>query len=896
MNAPSQHPPAVRTTCPYCGVGCGVLAKPDGRGGAAIAGDPDHPANFGRLCSKGTALGETLGVETRLLHPLRRQGDGTLARVPWGVALDAVADGFTEIVRRHGPDAVAFYLSGQLLTEDYYVANKLMKGFIGSANVDTNSRLCMASSVAGHRRAFGADTVPGRYADLDEADLIVLVGSNAAWCHPVLYQRMIDAKHARGAKLVVIDPRRTATAEEADLFLPIAPGMDTALFCGLMVHLADRHAFDHAYVDAHTVGAGEALARAREIAPDIMATAAATELPPADVRRFFDLFRTTERVVTCFSQGVNQSAQGTDKVNAIVNCHLVTGRIGRPGTGPFSLTGQPNAMGGREVGGLANQLAAHMGFGPEEVDRVGRFWHASRMAAREGLKAVEMFDAVARGEIKALWVMASNPAVSLPRAGAVRDALAGLDLFVVSENVRVNDTVEADAHVLLPAAAWGEKDGTVTNSERCISRQRPFLPVPGEAKPDWWIVGEVARRLGFGDAFAYRSAADIFREHAALSGFENGGTRDFDIGALADLDRDGYDRLDPVQWPRSAGTTQTDTRFFAAGGFFTPDRKARLIAPERPRPRASTSADFPFRLNTGRVRDQWHTMTRTGLSPRLGSHLPEPFVEVNPADAAAAGLSGDGFARVSTPYGSCVLKVAISSGQRRGSLFAPIHWSGDTASWARVGEMVMPATDPFSGQPEAKATPAAIASVHFATCGFALARRPLSLPSGSWWTRVAVKGGSGYLFAGNDPVETWRGYAREVFGADEVAEYVDAPRGLFRAAAFREGKLTGCLFVAPSDAPPRWEAVRDLFESEDLGDLERRVLLSGKSVEGMADPGPVVCACFGVGLNLIRDAIVTGGAVGVEEIGAALRAGTNCGSCVPELKRIVDRERLAQTC
>src|SRR5262245_45534480 len=368
MNAPSPQPPAVRTTCPYCGVGCGLLARPDGYGGATIAGDPDHPANFGRICSKGSALGETLGLGERLLHPMLRQSDGSLSRVPWPHALDAAADGFKRIVAREGPDAVAFYLSGQLLTEDYYVANKLMKGFVGSANVDTNSRLCMASSVAGHRRAFGADTVPGTYADLDEAELIVLVGSNAAWCHPVLFQRMMLNKSLRGARLVVIDPRRTATAEEADLFLPIATGGDAALFCGLLVHLAEAHALDYRYIDAHTSGFENTLARARSVAPDLAAAARASRLSAADVARFFQLFCASERVVTCYSQGVNQSAQGTDKVNAIINCHLATGRIGRAGIGPFSLTGQPNAMGGREVGGLANQLAAHMGFSPRDVD------------------------------------------------------------------------------------------------------------------------------------------------------------------------------------------------------------------------------------------------------------------------------------------------------------------------------------------------------------------------------------------------------------------------------------------------------------------------------------------------------------------------------------------------
>src|ERR1700704_4817617 len=567
MNALAQVAPTIRTTCPYCGVGCGLLAQPDGRGGVAIAGDPDHPANFGRLCSKGSALGETVGLTGRLLHPMLRGTDGVLARYGWTEALDRVADGFRRIIERDGPDAVAFYLSGQLLTEDYYVANKLMKGFIGSANVDTNSRLCMSSSVAGHRRAFGADTVPGCYEDLDEADLLVLVGSNAAWCHPVLFQRMLANKQTRGARIVVIDPRRPDTAGDADLFLGLKPGTDTALFSGLFVHLADTGALDSDYIERHTNGFEDALARARNIAGSIGATALATGLAEPEVADFFQMFKNTPRVVTLYSQGVNQSAQGTDKVNAIINCHLATGRIGKPGASPFSLTGQPNAMGGREVGGLANQLAAHMAFTPPDIDRVRRFWKAPRIATHEGLKAVQMFEAIARGEIKALWVMGTNPAVSLPDADAARAALGKLELFVVSENVRSNDTVNAGAHVLLPAQAWGEKSGTVTNSERRVSRQRAFVAAAGEAKPDWWIVSEVARRLGFGPAFAFNSAADVFREHAALSAFENGGARDFDLGGVARLSDGAFDAMDPIQWAMRWGEIEPQRRFFAAGAF-----------------------------------------------------------------------------------------------------------------------------------------------------------------------------------------------------------------------------------------------------------------------------------------------------------------------------------------
>ncbi len=891
MNAPSNTPPVVRSTCPYCGVGCGVLASPDGRGGAMISGDPDHPANFGRLCSKGSALGETLRLDTRLLHPMLRRPDGTYSRTAWNAALGRVADGFRRIVERDGPDAVAFYLSGQLLTEDYYVANKLMKGFIGTANVDTNSRLCMASSVAGHRRAFGADIVPGCYADLDEADLIILVGSNAAWCHPVLFQRMVKNKRERGARIVVIDPRRTATAEEADHFLPIAPGMDTVLFAGLLTHLADANAFDAAFIESHTSGLGATLARCRNIAPSLDAIAAKTGLDAGDILRFFDLFSATQRVVTCYSQGVNQSAQGTDKVNAIINCHLATGRIGKPGAGPLSLTGQPNAMGGREVGGLANQLAAHMGFTPDEIERVGRFWHAPNMAQREGLKAVQMFEAIARGEIKALWVMATNPAVSLPNAGAVRKALAKLELFIVSDNVLSNDTVGSGAHVLFPAAAWGEKNGTVTNSERRISRQRAFLPLPGEAKPDWWIVSQVALRMGFAAAFAYASAADIFREHAALSAFENDGSRDFDIGAVADIEDQAFESLSPFQWPNTAAIgSANSTRLFAEGDFYTPDSRGRFLAPQAPALHSEANAAFPFILNTGRIRDQWHTMTRTGLSPRLSTHLAEPFVEIHPDDATRAGLYPDSFARVTTVNGSCILRVCISDGQRRGELFAPIHWSDENASSARIGELIQPITDPISGQPESKATPAAIAQEDYRLSGFVLSKQAIDLPGHTWWARSAANGGEAFVFASNDRLELWREWThRHVYGGPSLSEYLDEPRGIYRAAFFEGDSLAFCLFLGPATQRPRWDVARALLAAKTLQQSQRRILLSGESADGMADAGPTVCACYGVGLNTIRNAIASGDASDVASIGRTLRAGTNCGSCIPELKKIVDR-------
>jgi assimilatory nitrate reductase catalytic subunit len=696
---------------------------------------------------------------------------------------------------------------------------------------------------------------------------------------------MLANKQRRGARIVVVDPRRTDTAGDADLFLGLKPGTDTALFCGLLAHLAESHALDRDYIENHTKGFESALARARSIAGSAAATALATGLSEQKVAAFFEMFANTPRVVTLYSQGVNQSAQGSDKVNAILNCHLATGRIGKPGASPFSLTGQPNAMGGREVGGLANQLAAHMGFTPLDIDRVRRFWQAPRIATHEGLKAVQMFEAIARGEIKALWVMGTNPAVSLPDADSARAALKKLELFVVSENVISNDTVNAGAHVLLPAEAWGEKSGTVTNSERRISRQRPFLPAPGESRPDWWIVSEVARRLGFSAAFAFDSAADIFREHAALSAFENTGGRDFDIGALKSLSNEAFDTLAPVLWPIRLGDTEPQQRFFAEGGFFANDHKARFVAPEVPALRTETHAGRPLRLNTGRIRDQWHTMTRSGTSPRLGQHLPEPFVEVHPDDAASTGVVDGGFARVHTDYGQCILKVVVSERQQRGMLFAPIHWSDATASAARVGALVAPLTDPFSGQPENKATPASIMPYEYIFGGFVLSRAPLELPDRVWWARVSVSGGYGYLFADNAGPAEWASWLRPVAGSD-LAEYIDIGGGVYRASCFTADQIETCLFLGPARDMSDWNVVKDLFAAGALSHDERRLLLSGKSIDGLASAGPVVCACFGVGRTTICDAIASEART-TAELGIRLKVGSNCGSCIPELKRLI---------
>jgi len=875
--------PDVRTTCPYCGVGCGLLvAAPAPGAPAVIRGDPQHPANLGRICSKGAALGDTLDLDGRLLHAeIRGQRAGL------DEALDVVARGFMDIVAKHGPDAVAFYVSGQLLTEDYYVANKLMKGFVGSANIDTNSRLCMASAVAGYKRAFGADAVPNDYTDLECAELIVLVGSNLAWCHPVLFQRVSTAKAANPKlRVVVIDPRRTVTCDVADLFLPIKPGTDVVLFNGLLNYLRREDGLDFEFIDMHTSGIGAAMRAAKDSAPSIPAVATACGLDAGDVAELYRWFAATPRTVTAFSQGVNQSSAGTDKVNAIVNVHLATGRIGKPGAGPFSITGQPNAMGGREVGGLANQLAAHMDFAPEHVDRLRRFWNAPAVATKPGLKAVDLFAAIEAGTVKAVWIMATNPVVSMPDADHVRRALERCEFVVVSDSVRDTDTT-AYAHVLLPAAAWGEKSGTVTNSERRISRQRAFLAAPEDAKPDWWLVTEVARRMGFGAAFSHSGAAEIFREHAQLSAFENDGARAFDIGALAEVSNADYDTLAPVQWPLPTGVSKPQ-RLFADGRFFTPDGKARFVATEPRAPQRLPTADLPLVLNTGRIRDQWHTMTRTGKSPRLTGHNPEPFVQMHPADAQRYGVAAGDLAEVSAKSGRVLARVEVTADTCAGTVFVPMHWSVQFASTARVGALIAPITDPVSGQPELKHTPVRVRRYAPAWYGFALLRAPLDTRACTYFARTRGDGFWRYELAGDSLPASWPDWANTVLGPRaERIELHDRAGGRYRGARLSGGRLEACLFVAPTKALPSRSWLAGLFAHEALDDTARAAILAGRPAKAGEESGPIVCSCFSVGRSTLLRAIRTQELVTAEQIGAALRAGTNCGSCVPELKALL---------
>ncbi len=925
----------IHTTCPYCGVGCGVVVQPD----ETIKADAVHPSNRGRLCSKGAALGATLDNSTRLTVPMVHG-----QKAEWDQALDLVADTFQKTIAEHGPDSVAFYVSGQCLTEDYYVANKLMKGFIGSANIDTNSRLCMASSVAGHVRAFGEDVVPGVYEDWEEADLVVLVGSNAAWCHPVLHQRLQAARAAHRTKVVVLDPRRTATADSADLHIPLAAGTDVALFNGLLAYLYRAGKVDAAWIDRHTTGFAAALDAASShpattgthviagnpgtVAPPVMAdegppstpfatqpqrsnlgppstmtdsqttiesVAAECGVDPELIETFFDMFAQTERTMTVYSQGVNQSSTGTDKVNAIINCHLATGRIGRPGAGPFSVTGQPNAMGGREVGGLANQLAAHMRFDdPADRSALQEFWQSPALAPKPGLKAIDMFDAVLDGRIKAIWIVATNPAASLPRADRVRAALSACPFVVVSD-CWPTDT-SAQAHVVLPAAGWGEKDGTVTNSERRISRQRAFRAAPGQARADWWQFAEIGRRMGWPGAFAWASPAAVFREHAALSGHANNGRRVFDIGAMADLDDAGFDAMQSFRWPMPIGAIGEGGRLFAQGGFSTQDGRARFIPTQyQDPPRAAKNG---LLLNTGRVRDQWHTMTRTGLAPSLMSHTPEPKLTIHPFDAAIAGIEQDALTRLSTAEGEVLLRADLRHTQRHGEIFAPMHWTDQFASTGPIGRVVTAKVDPISGQPELKATPATVApaTVHFH--GLLLRRTGGALPDICHWVRIPVTEGQVYRLAGLRPMPSGQdltSFAAALLYLPEGTDWLemsDTRRGVLRVAAVCDGALEACLFLSRDAANLPNEAAVSPMLGAPVPDAARAQILAGRMYNAAAAEGPKVCACFGVTRDAVRHAVVTHRLSSAKQIGVLLQAGTNCGSCIPELEEILRDVRI----
>ncbi|XMD49894.1 nitrate reductase [Vibrio chagasii] len=763
----------IKSTCAYCGVGCGIEVRPTASGKLEVRGDKDHPSNYGKLCTKGAALGDTVTPIGRLTQPMQRVASGQQL-LPWSSASQLVADKFKQAIEQHGPDSVAFYVSGQLLTEDYYVANKLMKGFIGSANIDSNSRLCMASSVVGHKRAFGTDTVPVCYEDLEQAEVVVITGSNLAWCHPVLFQRLRAAKQANpDMKVIVIDPRYTDSCEIADIHLALESGSDVALFNGLLAYLDDNDQLDSDYIENHTQGFTEAIRTATDYrytesgwgnksVPEL------TGLSEQQLEQFYQLFASKEKVLTIYSQGVNQSTQGCDKVNAIINCHLATGKIGKPGMGPFSVTGQPNAMGGREVGGLANTLAAHFEFGdPQSHQTVSEFWQTDSLATRAGLKAIDLFDAMNEGKIKAVWIMATNPVVSLPDSEKIKTALEKCPFVVVSDCIADTETTRL-ADVVLPAQGWSEKSGTVTNSERRISRQRRVLPSPGEAKPDWWILKEVAQKMGFKEQFDYRHEGEIFKEYCEMTalGNETGKARDLCLIGLTQLDEKGYGELTPQQWPVLEYQPEIiEQRMFTDGEFFTESGKAQFVAVEHDKPIADTSVEFPLIMNTGRIRDQWHTMSRTGLAAGLGEHTPEPFVAMHPDTVAELGLDEFGLdafnhatinpvVKVRSAQGECQARLVVTKEMRREQVFMPIHWNAPTAKDSKPCDLILPHTDAASGQPEFKHTPVVVEPCGYRSEAALVSDKVMDCSGFDYWVRQRVEGGFLYrISSSKNPME-----------------------------------------------------------------------------------------------------------------------------------------------
>ena len=884
----SQSSHIVQSTCAYCGVGCGIdITVKDGKA-SALVGTLEHPANFGQLCVKGTNLLATTDLTNRLLEPqINNQ------TVDWSTATNHVADKFIQIIKEHGPDAVAFYVSGQILTEDYYLANKLMKGYIGSANIDTNSRLCMSSAVAAYKRSFGEDVVPCSYEDLDSTELLLITGSNAAWTHPVLFQRIERAKKRNPAmKIVVIDPRKTATAQIADYFLPIKPGTDAAFFNGLLNYLSDNDGLDNDYITQYTQGFEQAVLAAKKWS--LAEVSAYCELEQKIIESIYQLFARTEKVLTFYSMGINQSNSGTDKCQGIINCHLATGKIAKDGCGPFSITGQPNAMGGREVGGLSNQLASHMDIeNPEHRSTVQRFWQSPTMADKAGYKAVDLFDAMDEGKVKAVWIVATNPMVSLPDRKKVARALNKCEFVVVSDCAENNDTLDF-ADVKLPATPWLEKNGTVTNSERRISRQTHAISPNGQAKHDWKIIAEVATAMGF-SGFDYSHVSEVFKEFAQLSGFENNGQRVFDISAFATITPRQYDCLKPVQWPINDTYPEGKKRVYEDGKFSTPSGKA-LFFPITPRqPTQKTSEKFPFRLNSGRLRDQWHTMSRTGKSSQLTAHIDKCYLYINPDDATRLNMTNDEIIDVNSNTGQATVHIKLDKNQRPNELFMPIHWNKQFASSANISNLYASITDPLSGQPEIKHGAVTLSKTTFQQFGQLHINEDFIVQTqitNEFWTKARTSYGMSFQFANTTP-ETellyWCQTTSQISG-----EWLQFKQGnTHYVICLQAGKLVFLCYSSASNPTiePAW--LDHVFSQSRLPAHDIQSLLSGTSSEEFAK-GKQICSCFNVGEKDIISAIKMG-CRSVEQLGDSLRCGTNCGSCKPELSVLLDEHSINTT-
>jgi assimilatory nitrate reductase catalytic subunit len=917
-----------RSTCPYCGVGCGVIIASDGAQITGVRGDPDHPANFGRLCTKGSTLHLTasaaVSMQTRLLRPMQRATRGSAPEaISWDGALDVAVEKFSQVIRDHGPDAVGFYVSGQLLTEDYYVFNKLAKGLVGTNNIDTNSRLCMSSAVAGYKKTLGADAPPACYDDLKHADCLFIVGSNTAWAHPILFRRIEDAKAAHPAmKIIVADPRRTDTAEIADLFLPIQPGTDVMLFNGMLHLMLWEGWTDARYIADHTSGFDAIKTTVRDCTPDRVAQVCG--ISKEDLLQAARLFATSAATLSLYCQGLNQSSSGTAKNAALINLHLATAQIGKPGAGPFSLTGQPNAMGGREVGGLANLLSAHRDLAnPQHRAEVAALWGVPDVPQQPGKTAVEMFQAAADGQIRALWIACTNPAQSMPDQATVRRALERCEFVVVQEAFSTTATCDY-ADLLLPATTWGEKQGTVTNSERRISRVRPAVPAPGEARDDWSIGVAFARRLEerlgrAGTLFPYVDAESVWNEHR-----ESTRGRDLDITGMS------YTMLEaaPQQWPLREGEATGRARLYEDGIFPTPDGRARFVDTPYKAVTEAREARYPFSLNTGRLRDQWHGMSRTGTLGRLFGHAAEPTVQMHPQDMARRQIAEGDLVHVTSRRGSIVVPATASSEVGLSQAFIAMHWGGEYLSGssstgtplAGVNALTTPSFCPDSKQPELKHAAVKVLKAELPWSLLAAAWLPQDLalrtlaalrklmqsfpfascvPFGTGGA-LGISGGdrTGVLFraAGHEaPQDSLLAQIEELLalnGADTL-RYADAKRGQRRAVRLlRDGAdahLEGFLLGGDTRAEAWIKALlQDRLPAQNFG---RQLLRPGATApSGVAARGKIVCSCFGVTETAINEQLARASGSDGERLSGlqgALKCGTNCGSCLPELKRMV---------
>lgn len=885
----------MQTTCAYCGVGCGVDITATNQTPLTLTGTPEHPANHGRLCIKGKNLLATHTRDNRLLTPMIDNQD-----VTWEHATNYVAEKFSSIIKEHGKEAVAFYVSGQLLTEDYYVANKLMKGYIGTANIDTNSRLCMSSAVAAYKRSFGEDIVPCSYSDLENTELLLLIGSNAAWAHPVLFQRIERAKKINPLmKVVVIDPRRTATCDIADYHLALKSGTDAAFFNGLLQYIFERDALDYEFVSKHTQGFEQTIDSVSDW--DVEAVSQYCDLDANELREVYQLFTKAESAISMYSMGINQSSSGVDKANAIINAHLARGLIGKVGSGPFSITGQPNAMGGREVGGLSNQLAAHMDIeNPEHRQTVQRFWQSPKIAQKAGYPAVELFDKIKQGKIKAVWIMATNPLVSLPNRKEIEQALEMCELVVVSDCVAENDTLTY-ADVKLPATTWLEKNGTVTNSERCISRQRGIAKPMGQAKHDWQIMCDVAKAMGF-SGFDYTHPAQIFTEHAALSGHKNEGKRCFDISGLSSLTQSQYDAFKPIQWPVNQSFPNGCKNVFANNLFSTPSKKARFVAIDVKAPLSKASSKYPLILNTGRIRDQWHTMTRTANAPLLNQHIDKPMLAVNSVDADKLGLKDNDLVKVSSINGAVIVSLQLSKAQRVGECFLPIHWNKQFASQANVSNIVGSYVDPISAQPETKFTPISVEKVEFTHSINVYTRVKIVLEKlteleqskqAVYWLRNSHQHCSSYDLALTTQVAPDIAWFKNLgLSGNEWLEYKNVEQGLHIVVVLTNNTISAIIHIASESngviKPIEKSTVSwldHIFSTSTLTSKEILAVLAGEMSAEFAF-GKQICSCFNVSEKVINDAIDTG-FNSIEKLGDKLKCGTNCGSCKTDLSAMI---------